>query len=277
MARSERGEVELLRGLIRLANQLQSSLELDAIVHVIAMALSDTFGFREASVYLADACTGDVPRARHGRRAPRVRPRAVQPPRPAAGSGTSCSSRSTRSARPTSSTIASTSGPRSSSTIFRELDLGPRGPGEWHPGDDLLVPLYDKKRELMGVLDLYDPADRALPTLELVKSLEVFATHAAVAIENARQYEQLEHTTRGARGAAGPAARHDRGERGAPLDARRAHAPQPDRGAAQGDRRLRRDGDPARGRGRARAVLRLRHRRRLRAGRRAGARRSTSA
>jgi len=57
--RSERGEVELLRGLIRLANQLQSSLELDAIVHVIAMALSDTFGFREAAVYLADACSGE--------------------------------------------------------------------------------------------------------------------------------------------------------------------------------------------------------------------------
>ena len=89
----------------------------------------------------------------------------------------------------------------------------------------------------MGVLDLYDPADRGLPTLELVKSLEVFATHAAVAIENARQYEQLEHTTRGARGSAGPAARDDRGKRRAPLHARRTHAPQPDRSAAQGDRR----------------------------------------
>ena len=47
----------------------------------------------------------------------------------------------------------------------------------------------------MGVLDLYDPADRALPTLQLVKSLEVFAAHAAVAIENARQYERLGRAT----------------------------------------------------------------------------------
>jgi hypothetical protein len=53
--KAERGEVELLRGLIRLANQLQSSLALDAIVHVIATALSETFGFREASVYLREA------------------------------------------------------------------------------------------------------------------------------------------------------------------------------------------------------------------------------
>ena len=52
--KAERGEVELLRGLIKLANQLQSSLELDAIVHVIATALSETFGFREATVYLRE-------------------------------------------------------------------------------------------------------------------------------------------------------------------------------------------------------------------------------
>ena len=57
------------------------------------------------------------------------------------------------------------------------------------------MPLYDKDHELMGVLDLFDPADRRLPTLELVKSLEVFATHAAVAIENARQYEALEEAS----------------------------------------------------------------------------------
>ncbi|HET6494681.1 MAG TPA: diguanylate cyclase, partial [Thermoleophilia bacterium] len=42
--------------------------------------------------------------------------------------------------------------------------------------------------------DLYDPADRALPRLKLVKSLEVFAAHAALAIENAMQYEQIEET-----------------------------------------------------------------------------------
>ncbi|HMK93114.1 MAG TPA: hypothetical protein VK576_08950, partial [Thermoleophilia bacterium] len=52
--KTERGEVELLRGLVKLANQLQSSLTLASIVHVIAMALSETFGFREASVYLRE-------------------------------------------------------------------------------------------------------------------------------------------------------------------------------------------------------------------------------
>src|SRR5450756_1931774 len=39
-----RGESELLRGVVTRASQLQSSLQLDAIVHVIATALSETFG-----------------------------------------------------------------------------------------------------------------------------------------------------------------------------------------------------------------------------------------
>jgi hypothetical protein len=52
--KAESGELELLRGLMRLANQLQSSLELDAIAHGIALALSETFGFREAAIYLSD-------------------------------------------------------------------------------------------------------------------------------------------------------------------------------------------------------------------------------
>jgi diguanylate cyclase (GGDEF)-like protein len=192
--RSERGEVELLRGLIRLANQLQSSLELDAIVHVIAMALSDTFGFREASVYLADTCTGQFRvRATVGEHPDYDRELFDRPVPPKIwdelflekyqiGSSYFVDHRQHQWTE-------------EQLHYLPELDLGPRGPGEWHPGDDLLVPLFDKKRELMGVLDLYDPADRALPTLELVKSLEVFSTHAAVAIENARQYEQLEHTT----------------------------------------------------------------------------------
>ena len=74
------------------------------------------------------------------------------------------------------------------------LPLGPRRDDEWDQDDDLFVPLYDKRHELMGIIDLYDPEDMAIPSLEQVKALEVFAAHAAVAVENARQHEQLEST-----------------------------------------------------------------------------------
>ena len=204
--KSERGEVELLRGLVRLANQLQSSLELDDIVHVIAMALSETFGFREAAVYLADPCSGEFRvRATVGEHPEYDRELFERPvprriwdelflARYQIGSSFFVDHRQH-------------TWTEEQLYYLPELDLGPRAENEWGQADDLLVPLYDKRRELMGVLDLYDPADRALPTLELVKSLEVFATHAAVAIENARQYEQLEHTRAALEVAARPAPR----------------------------------------------------------------------
>ncbi len=191
--KAERGEVELLRGLIKLANQLQSSLTLDAIVHVIAMALSDTFGFREASVYLRDAegdfavhaTVGEFPefdRMLFERPVPRRIWDELFLEKHQIGSSYFVDHRRHQW---TEEQIH----------FVPELDLGPRRPDEWSSHDDLFVPLYDKDRELMGVLDLFDPADRQLPTLELVKSLEVFATHAAVAIENARQYEALQDAT----------------------------------------------------------------------------------
>lgn len=191
--RAETGELELLRGLMTLANQLQSSLELDAIVHVIAMALSETFGFREAAVYLLDAQTGLFRVHATVGEHPEYDKDLFQRPVPAAIWR--------ELLRPEYAISSSYFVDQRRHTWTDEqlyylppLDIGPRRSGEWQPNDDLLVPLYDKRHELMGVLDLYDPADRALPTLQLVKSLEVFATHAAVAIENARQYEQLEET-----------------------------------------------------------------------------------
>ena len=191
--KAERGELELLRGLIRLANQLQSSLTLDAIVHVIATALSETFGFREASVYLREAGDDFVVHATVGEY-PDFDRLLFERPVPQRiwdqlflekhqiGSSFFVDHRRHEWTE-------------EQLHYLPELDLGPRHADEWNNNDDLFVPLYDQDRRLMGVLDLYDPADHALPTLELVKSLEVFATHAAVAIENARQYEALEETS----------------------------------------------------------------------------------
>ena len=191
--KTERGEVELLRGLVSLTNQLQSSLALDAIVHVIAMALSDTFGFREASVYLRDAdgdfavhaTVGEFPefdRVLFERPIPRRIWDQFFLEKHQIGSSYFVDHRRHQW---TDEQLH----------YLPDLDIGPRGSDEWNGSDALFVPLWDKDRDLMGVLDLYDPTDRRLPTLELVKSLEVFATHAAVAIENARQYEALEEAS----------------------------------------------------------------------------------
>ena len=191
--KTERGEVELLRGLVELANQLQSSLALDAIVHVIATALRETFGFREASVYLREpdgvfavhATVGEDPefdRELFNRPIPKRIWDQLLLERHHIGSSFFVDHRRHEWTE-------------EQLYYVPVIQLGPRRENEWNSGDDLFVPLYDKAHELMGVLDLYDPVDRQRPTLELVRSLEVFATHAAVAIENARQYEALEEAT----------------------------------------------------------------------------------
>lgn len=187
-------KTELLRGLVDLASEVQSSSELDGIVRAIATTVTDTFGYREATVYVVDE-DGETFRAQatvgeHPDYDAEIFCRPVPSriwdelflERYQMGSSFFIDHRSHRW---TDDQLH----------YFPPLPLGRRADDEWQEGDDLFVPLYDKRRRLMGVLDLYDPVDRSLPTLEQVKALEVFAAHAAVAVENARQYEELESTS----------------------------------------------------------------------------------
>ncbi len=75
-------------------------------------------------------------------------------------------------------------------------DLGPREPWEWHAEDVLFVPLRDGRGELIGYFSVDDPVDRLVPSQETVELLEVFGTHAVVAIENARLNRQIAQRTR---------------------------------------------------------------------------------
>lgn len=70
-------------------------------------------------------------------------------------------------------------------------DLGVRHEGEWHAEDVLFVPLYTKDGEVIGYLSVDDPVDRRPPTRETIEMLEILATHAVVALQNAALYERL--------------------------------------------------------------------------------------
>jgi diguanylate cyclase (GGDEF)-like protein len=188
------GEAELLRGLVNLASEVQSSPELDGIVRAIATTVTQTFGYREATVYVVDddgetfraqATVGEHPDYDadiFARPVPRRLWDELFLERYQMGSSFFVDHHTHHW---TDEQLY----------YFPPLPLGKRAEGEWHEDDDLFVPMYDKRRRLMGVLDLYDPADRSVPSLEQVKALEVFAAHAAVAVENARQYEELESTS----------------------------------------------------------------------------------
>ncbi len=66
-------------------------------------------------------------------------------------------------------------------------------PGGWHPEDMLMIPLYSSRnRKLLGVLSLDDPEDGKVPTLESIEVVELFASQAAIAIDNARIFQERE-------------------------------------------------------------------------------------
>ncbi len=65
--------------------------------------------------------------------------------------------------------------------------------GRWHPQDELLIPLFSPRdSKLLGFFSLDDPADGKRPTLEGIEVIELFANQAAIAIDNARIFQERE-------------------------------------------------------------------------------------
>jgi diguanylate cyclase (GGDEF)-like protein len=48
---------------------------------------------------------------------------------------------------------------------------------------------------MIGFLSVREPRDRHIPTIEKVRTLEVFATQAVTALQSARQYEEIKRLT----------------------------------------------------------------------------------
>ena len=65
---------------------------------------------------------------------------------------------------------------------------------EWHEHDQLIVPLL-RGDEVLGYLSVRGPRDRRVPNEETVRTLEIFAVQAVMAIQSARQFQQIERLT----------------------------------------------------------------------------------
>ncbi|HEX2122363.1 MAG TPA: sensor domain-containing diguanylate cyclase [Thermoanaerobaculia bacterium] len=79
-----------------------------------------------------------------------------------------------------------------------DADDGFLKPDEWHQNDLLLVPLMspgETTAQTIGYLSVRDPHDRRVPSIDKVKTLEVFATQAVTALQSARQYEEIKRLT----------------------------------------------------------------------------------
>jgi diguanylate cyclase (GGDEF)-like protein len=75
-----------------------------------------------------------------------------------------------------------------------DADDGFLKPDEWHQNDMLLVPLMSGET-MIGYLSVRDPHDHKVPSIDKVKTLEVFATQAVTALQSARQYEEIKRLT----------------------------------------------------------------------------------
>lgn len=62
----------------------------------------------------------------------------------------------------------------------------------WHPEDILIIPLYSKDNNVLGIITVDKPEDKYVNIGESVEILESFAQTASLAIENAKLFNKME-------------------------------------------------------------------------------------
>jgi len=76
------------------------------------------------------------------------------------------------------------------------IERARESPDEWHELDYIDFLLYEKDGTLFGYLELDEPDDHKVPSEETIRTIEVFADLAAIAIQNSALYERLEDERR---------------------------------------------------------------------------------
>jgi signal transduction histidine kinase/ActR/RegA family two-component response regulator len=74
--------------------------------------------------------------------------------------------------------------------IYVKANVGERATHEWQADDMLMIPIANHRGDVIGVFSVDDPIDRQRPSLATIQALEIFASHAAAAIENVRLFAQ---------------------------------------------------------------------------------------
>ncbi|MBA3890656.1 MAG: PAS domain S-box protein [Gemmatimonadaceae bacterium] len=74
--------------------------------------------------------------------------------------------------------------------------LPPREGADWSPRDALLVPLRGAAGDVVGTLTLDDPAHRARPTVDQIRTVELYAAQIAILVERVRLQEEREREQR---------------------------------------------------------------------------------
>ncbi|HET9999410.1 MAG TPA: methyl-accepting chemotaxis protein [Ktedonobacteraceae bacterium] len=180
-----------IKEVIRLGNLLRAELGLDEVLQQIVNSLIACSGFREAVVNLLEEVKNRVTAVafaggtEEGNRTLRENPMTVEQMRRLMHSKFRVSQ---------SYFIA-----HEYAVEFLDIPavvdmpLDQYEPGGWHPEDMLIVPLFSPRlKKILGFLSLDDPADGKIPTEESIEIFELFANQAAIAIDNARFFQERE-------------------------------------------------------------------------------------
>jgi diguanylate cyclase (GGDEF)-like protein len=179
--------------ILETSNSLIGQFDLDAALTHIAEAIRTALGFEKVVFAIRDPRKGDYVRRAHAgmddvwdearkKRVPHEELEAFLNPEFAASH---------------SYFISHTALRRSEGDFFVRADDASDSflkPDEWHENDMLLVPLM-RGEQMIGFLSVREPQDKRIPSLEKVKTLEIFATQAVTALQSASQYDEIRRLT----------------------------------------------------------------------------------
>ncbi|HYH08398.1 MAG TPA: sensor domain-containing diguanylate cyclase [Thermoanaerobaculia bacterium] len=183
--------------ILEVSNSLIGQFDVDAALTRIAQSIRRALGFENVVFALKDVRSGDYVRRAHAGLDDvwdEVRKKHV--------STTEIAAFFNPEFRASNSYFVSHTALRKSEHDFfvrpEDADDGFLKPDEWHENDMLLVPLMrpgQSGEEMIGYLSVREPHDRRIPSVEKVKTLEVFATQAVTALQSARQYDEIKRLT----------------------------------------------------------------------------------
>jgi len=180
-----------IKELIRLGNMLRAEMSLDEVLQRIVAVISTCTGFRVAVINLLEdqndyltpvAFAGAT---EEGRRIVREHPVTVE----------QMTRLMRREFQISQSYFISHDHVGALADLVGGIDktLDDYEPGGWHPEDALIVPLFSPRmRKILGFLSLDDPVEGKIPTEENIEIVELFANQAAIAIDNARFFQERE-------------------------------------------------------------------------------------
>jgi signal transduction histidine kinase len=185
-----------IAGILEVTSDFLYVESVDQLLQKIVRAVSETFGLHTATIGMREKETGlFIVRACHG----------FEPEREAEIRKVKYTmARMTRDLKPEFKVGRNTYYvPGESTELDNEEDMlfvshperievPRRFPDEWHELDYIDFLMYTRTGDLLGYLEIDEPDDHKVPDDDTLRAIEVFSDLAAIAIQNAELYEELD-------------------------------------------------------------------------------------